>query len=150
MTYSGKFQCRASSIVTNTSAPTLNSLVASCNILESSLGQGSNLCCNSTTTTHTVGNSIGMLSLCLLEKTQNLLEIVGTIRYSNHSSSSARVGTQLGSEGINYYSTAMNILNGAPTGVTVIKKSGSASANGGSNTVTAKGFSSVCISLKDV
>jgi hypothetical protein len=148
MTYSGKFSTRTSSILTSTNtAITVNSLAANFNILESAISQGSSTSVNSISSMHVPANSIGMPNLCVLEKTQNTLQIACSLNYTNQAGPSSRIATSVGAEGINYQTTGMCLLNTGVTGVDLIKKSGDSSGN---NTPVLNGFSSVVLTLKDI
>lgn len=147
MTYSGKFECRSSSIITNnTQNLTMTNLSNSFNVLESSLGIGSNFLAHSLTNFHSVNNCIGFLNFVNLEKTQNFLSFRGSIRYQNQTGSSSRIGTFIAYEAsTNPSSTAMILNNSGLNSINLIRDTAS-SIN---NTIVANGFTSVIFALKD-
>lgn len=147
MTYSGKFECRSSSIITNnTENSTMTNLSSSFNILESSLGIGNNFLAHSLTNFHSINNCIGFLNFVHLEKTQNFLGFRGNVKYQNQTGSSSRIGTFISYEGsINPSSTAMILNNSGLNSINLIRDT----ATSINNTIVANGFTSVIFALKD-
>jgi hypothetical protein len=147
MTYSGKFECKSSSLISNiTNTSTMTNLSSSFNILETVLGLGSSYQCHSLTNFHSVNNCIGLLNLICLERTQNFFSFRGSIRYTNQTGPTSRIGTFISYEGSNTpSSTALSLNNSGLNSVTLIRDGGTSI----SNTIVSNGFTSIIFALKD-
>jgi hypothetical protein len=148
MTYSGKFECRSSSLITNsTNTKTATNLSTSFDILEKTISPGSAYQLHSLTNFHSINNCVGFLNYSNLEKSQNFLSFRGSIRYTNQTGPSSRIGTFISSEGLtNPSSTAMFLNNSGLNSITLIRDTATSIAN----TVLSEGFTSAIFALKDL
>jgi hypothetical protein len=149
MTYSGKFECRSTSAISNSgsTAPTVASLGTSFNILNSATSRGSSLSAHSSTAFHGINASLSIPTLCLEEKEQTFLSNSFRLGYSSSSGSSVKIGSQLGADGVQYYSAGMIMTSSGVNSLALARTSGTGSST---NTVSsAKDFNTITIVLKD-